>query len=174
LRKRPTRQKNEERTHNERLPSSLAARRQVATPDTKLAEMGGDLVSNPLERKLGSCDFEGHTAGPGDAAHAFKKLNDLWDEEIQENDSDQEISNESKTDSDTTNETTANTREVENTNIKNENAKMRITGNTNEDRTTQRHMDGSSENKTNKRTKRTHQHPRREPNAWNQTTPWIG
>ena len=38
----------------EKLPSSLVAHKRVATMDAKLAEMGGELVSNPLERNLGS------------------------------------------------------------------------------------------------------------------------
>jgi hypothetical protein len=36
----------------ERLSSSLVVHKRVATVDTKLAEMGGDLVSNPLEKKF--------------------------------------------------------------------------------------------------------------------------
>jgi hypothetical protein len=65
------------------LPSSMVVHKRVATLDTRLAEMGGELVSNPLERSLGFCDFGRYTKAADDAGFAFEKMNDLWDEELE-------------------------------------------------------------------------------------------
>ena len=66
----------------EKLPSSLVIHKRVDTLDTRLAEMEGALVSNPLERNLGFYDFGKYTTAPGDANFAFEKIADLWQEEI--------------------------------------------------------------------------------------------
>jgi hypothetical protein len=110
----------------------------TATLDTKLVEMGGNLVSNPLERNMRFHDFGRHATAPGNAALAFEKLNGLWDEEIQENDSGKESSEESESDSHTTNETTANEMEIEKENAATQTTE---TQNTNKDGTTQKHTD---------------------------------
>jgi hypothetical protein len=57
--------------------------KRVDTLDTRLSEMEGDLVSNPLERNLGFYDFGNYTTAPGDAEFAFEKIGDIWNEEIQ-------------------------------------------------------------------------------------------
>jgi hypothetical protein len=72
----------------EKLPSSLVMHKRVIhkrvdTLDTQLAEMEGDLVSNPLEQNLGFFEFGKYATAPGDADYAFKKINDSWNEEIQ-------------------------------------------------------------------------------------------
>ena len=54
----------------------------VDTLDTRLAEIEGALISNPLERNLGSYDFGKYTTAPGDANFALEKIADLWNEEI--------------------------------------------------------------------------------------------
>lgn len=46
--KRPGNRMKELAMRMERLPPSLMVHKRVATLDTKLAEMGGDLVSNPM------------------------------------------------------------------------------------------------------------------------------
>ena len=81
----------------ERLPSSLVAHKRVAALNTKLAEMGSDLVSNPLGRNLiGYYNFRRYnTKAPDDADYAFEKLNDLCDEEIQSDESDEDSLDES-------------------------------------------------------------------------------
>ena len=66
----------------EKLPSSLVIHKRVDTLDTRLTEMDGALVSNPLERNLGFYDFGKYTTAPGDANFAFEKIADLWQEEI--------------------------------------------------------------------------------------------
>ena len=66
----------------EKLPSSLVIHKRVDTLDSRLVEMEGALVSNPLERNLGFYDFGKYTTAPGDANFAFEKIADLWNEEI--------------------------------------------------------------------------------------------
>jgi hypothetical protein len=60
----------------------ISIHKRVDTLDTRLTEMEGDLVSNPLEKNLGFYDFGKYTAAAGDADFAFEKINELWDEEI--------------------------------------------------------------------------------------------
>jgi hypothetical protein len=80
----------------EKLPSSMVVHKRVVTLDTRLAEMDGELVSNPLEHNLGFYDFGRYTKAAEDADYAFVKLNNMWDEEIQaELNSDDEAENES-------------------------------------------------------------------------------
>jgi hypothetical protein len=67
----------------EKPPSSLVTHKQVDSLDTRLAEMEGELVSNPLERNLGFYNFAKHAMAPGDAGFTFDKIGDLWNEEIQ-------------------------------------------------------------------------------------------
>jgi hypothetical protein len=67
----------------EKFPSSLMTHKRVDAMDTRLAEMEGDLVSNPLERNLGFYDFGKHTTAPGDANYALETIDDMWHEEIQ-------------------------------------------------------------------------------------------
>ncbi len=98
LTKRPGKKMKELAMRMEKLPSSLVAHKRVATMDTKLAEMGGELVSNPLERNLGFYDFGRYTTAPGDADYAFEKMNDLWDEEIEGDDSDDESNSDAEDD----------------------------------------------------------------------------
>ena len=118
----------------ERLPSSLVVHKRVTTLDTKLAEVGGDLVSNPMERKLGFYDFGRYTKAPDDAYYAFEKLNESWDEETQSDKSDKESLDESVTEPDKRNETTENESTKQRTEI-------RTTRNTNRDGTNQNHLE---------------------------------
>jgi hypothetical protein len=138
LTKRPGKRMKELAMRMEKLPSSLVVHKRVATLDTKLAEMDGEYVSNPLERNLGFYDFGRYTTAPGDAGFAFEKLNDLWDEEIQ-GDSD-ENSNRSESDSESEDESeTDSTNEKETATETNETT--RTSTNTNKDGTTRRHVD---------------------------------
>jgi hypothetical protein len=74
----------------------VVVHKRVATLDTRLAEMEGKLVSNPLERNLGFYDFGRYTAVKKQAEHAFEKINDPWNEEISaELDSDDDAKDES-------------------------------------------------------------------------------
>ena len=134
LTKRPGKRSKELAMRMERLPSSLVVHKRVNTLDTTLAEMGGDFVSNPLERNLGFYDFGRYTKAPDDADYAFEKLNDLWNEEIPNDDSDEESSDESEAEPDNTNEATEN----EDTNQR---AELRTTRNTNSDGSHQNHQE---------------------------------
>jgi hypothetical protein len=84
----------------EKLPSSLVIHKRVATLDTKLAEMGGDFGSNPLDRNLGFYNFGRYTTAPGDANYAFEKTHDLWNEDL--SDSDEQSDNDSSASDDNT------------------------------------------------------------------------
>jgi hypothetical protein len=66
----------------EKLPSSLVIHKRVDTLDTRLAQMEGQLANNPLERNLGFFDFGKYTTAPDDAAFAFVKVNDMWNDPI--------------------------------------------------------------------------------------------
>jgi hypothetical protein len=45
--------------------------------------MDGELANNPLEKNLGFFDFGKYTLAPDDAAFAFIKINEMWNEPIQ-------------------------------------------------------------------------------------------
>jgi hypothetical protein len=66
-----TTQKNERTCNANGESPIILVHKRVATLDTKLAEMGGDLASNPLESNLGFYDFRRHTTAPGNTAHTF-------------------------------------------------------------------------------------------------------
>ncbi len=82
LTRRPGKRMKELAMRMEKLPSSLVIHKRVDSLDTRLTEMEGDLVSNPLERNLGFYDFGKYTTAPADADFAFEKIGDLWNEEI--------------------------------------------------------------------------------------------
>jgi HPt (histidine-containing phosphotransfer) domain-containing protein len=68
----------------EKLPLSLVTHKQLDSLDAGLAEMEGELVSNPFERNLGFHDFRKCTMAPGDVCFAFDdKIGDLLNKEIQ-------------------------------------------------------------------------------------------
>jgi hypothetical protein len=83
LTRRPGKRMKELAVRMEKLPSSLITHKRVDTLDTRLAEMEGDLVSNPLEQNLGFFEFGKHATAPDDADHTFEKINDSWNEEMQ-------------------------------------------------------------------------------------------
>jgi hypothetical protein len=83
LAKRPGKRRKELSMRMEKLPSSMVIHKRVATLDSRLAEMEGDLVSNLLKSNLGFYDFGKYTTAPGDAEYSFEKINELWDEELQ-------------------------------------------------------------------------------------------
>jgi chemotaxis protein histidine kinase CheA len=67
----------------EKLPSTIVIHKRVDTLDSRLAQMEGELANNPLEKNLGFFDFGKYTTAPQDAAFAFVKINDMWNEPIQ-------------------------------------------------------------------------------------------
>jgi hypothetical protein len=94
LTKRAGKRMKEPAMQMEKTPSSMVTHRQVATCNTGLTEMEGELVSNPLERNLGFCCFGKCTTAPNNAERAFIKINDTWNEEARaELNSDDEADN---------------------------------------------------------------------------------
>jgi hypothetical protein len=83
LTKRAGKRMKEPAMQMEKTPSSMVTHRQVATCNTGLTEMEGELVSNPLERNLGFCCFGKFTTAPNNAKRAFMTINDMWNEEAQ-------------------------------------------------------------------------------------------
>ena len=146
--------------------SIISGGAQKSSEDTRnqsLAEMGGDLLSNPLERNLGFYDFGRYRKAPGNMDYTFEKLNDLWGKEIHSDESDEESSDENMSEADNRNETTVN----EDTSYPTE---IRTTRNTNRGGTNQNHL----ERKILKRKKPTHKapkHPKRERSEWRRTLP---
>lgn len=69
----------------EKLPSHLVIHKRVNAPDTRLAKMEQPLIHNPLEHNLGIVDFDKYAAAATDQAHAFIKLGDMWQDDIDPN-----------------------------------------------------------------------------------------
>jgi hypothetical protein len=67
----------------EKLPLTIVIHKRVDTLDSRLAQMEGELANNPLEKNLGLFDFGKYTTAPEDAAFAFVKINEMWNEPIQ-------------------------------------------------------------------------------------------
>jgi hypothetical protein len=82
----------------EKLPSTIVIHKRVDTLDSRLAQMDGELANNPLEKNLGFFDFGKYTLAPDDAAFAFVKVNEMWNEPIQAvMDSEEEASSDEET-----------------------------------------------------------------------------
>jgi hypothetical protein len=88
----------------EKLPSSVVIHKRVDTLDTRLAQMEGQLASNPLERNLGFFDFGKYIMAADNKDFAFVKVNEMWNEPIEaELDSENDDSDD-KSDDDSTEE----------------------------------------------------------------------
>ena len=80
-----------------KLPSTIVIHKRMDTIDTKLLARRAELCDTPLETALGPFDFgRFHVNNNGD--HAFVKISEMWDEEIEEDsDSDTEETEEAET-----------------------------------------------------------------------------
>jgi hypothetical protein len=82
----------------EKLLSTIVIHKRVDTLDSRLTQMEGELINNPLETNLGLFSFRKYTIAPDDAAFAFEKINDMWNEPIQARmDSEEETSDAEET-----------------------------------------------------------------------------
>ena len=54
--------------------------------------MEQQLAERPLEHNLGFLDFTKYTSAPKEATHAYEKIGDIWNEEVEEDSSDEEAS----------------------------------------------------------------------------------
>jgi hypothetical protein len=71
----------------ERLPSTVVIHKRVDTLDTRFAKMEQDLADRPLEHTLGFIDFGKYQKADANSDHAFVKVNDMWDEQVDEHES---------------------------------------------------------------------------------------
>ena len=68
----------------EKLPSRLVLHKRVDTPDTRLAQAHQILSRNPLEKTLGLPDFGTYKQAAPDSEYAFVKVQDMWQEKLDE------------------------------------------------------------------------------------------
>jgi hypothetical protein len=73
-----------------KLPSTLVIHKRVDTADTRFMETMTDLVHNPLERSLGIFDFGKYATADPTKEYAFVKLNEMWNEPIDDSDDESE------------------------------------------------------------------------------------
>jgi hypothetical protein len=71
-----------------KLPSTLVIHKRVDTADTRFMETATELVHNPLERSLGIFDFGKYVTADPTREYTFIKVNEMWDEPIEESNDD--------------------------------------------------------------------------------------
>jgi hypothetical protein len=76
----------------EKIPSSVVIHKRIDTTDTRFANMKRDLVNNPLEHNLGLFDFGKYHQATEDSEYAFVRVNEMWNEPIEDDSSDEEHS----------------------------------------------------------------------------------
>jgi hypothetical protein len=67
----------------ERIPSSVVIHKRLDSADTRFAQLENELVRNPLEQNLGFFDFGRFHQAAATADHAFVRVNEMWDEEVE-------------------------------------------------------------------------------------------
>ena len=68
-----------------KIPSTIVLHKRVDTPDTRLAGSRQILSHSPLEQQLGLVDFGKYATTPAQMDHAFVKIQDIWEEEVETN-----------------------------------------------------------------------------------------
>jgi hypothetical protein len=74
----------------ERIPSTVVIHKRLDSLDTRFAKMDQDLVNNPLEQNLGFFDFGKYHKAANDVDYAFVRVNEMWDEPLAPDTSDDE------------------------------------------------------------------------------------
>jgi hypothetical protein len=74
----------------ERIPSTVVIHKRLDSLDTRFAKMDQDLVNNPLEQNLGFFDFGKYHKAADAADYAFVRVNEMWDEPLAPDTSDDE------------------------------------------------------------------------------------
>jgi hypothetical protein len=72
----------------ERIPSSVVIHKRLDSADTRFAQLENELIRNPLEQNLGFFDFGRFHKAAANADHAFVRVNEMWDEEVETDSSD--------------------------------------------------------------------------------------
>ena len=74
----------------EKLPSTVVVHKRMDTMDNRMANMKEQLVHNPLEKNLGFFEFGKFARANPNSDHAFEKIVNLWQEELDNSDSESE------------------------------------------------------------------------------------
>jgi hypothetical protein len=74
------------------IPSTLVLHKRLQEQDTRLAELEHQLVNNPLEQALGLHKFGRYIQAPDQTKFVFDKVEDLWNQPIDSDDSSEEDS----------------------------------------------------------------------------------
>jgi hypothetical protein len=86
----------------ERIPSTVVIHKRLDSLDTRFAKMDQDLVNNPLEQNLGFFDFGKYHKAAANTDYAFVRVNEMWDEPLDPDTSDDEDTHPTDQDEDTT------------------------------------------------------------------------
>ena len=72
------------------MPSTVVLPKRVNTMDTQFANSISEFVDRPLEYNVGIFDFGKFRQVDEDEEFAWEKINDMWDESLNPDDSDSE------------------------------------------------------------------------------------
>jgi hypothetical protein len=73
-----------------KIPSTVVIHKRMDSMDTRLMRMKGEIVHNPLEQNLGLFDFGSYHQADPNAPYAFERVNQIWQEDIDTDESDNE------------------------------------------------------------------------------------
>jgi hypothetical protein len=65
-----------------KIPSTVIIHKRLDSTDTRLMRMKGEIVHNPLEQNLGLFDFRSYHQADPNAPYAFEQVNQIWQEDI--------------------------------------------------------------------------------------------
>ena len=108
LTKRPGKEQKELAWRLTKIPSTVVVHKRVHTADNKMVEKLSGWANSPLERNLRIYDFGRYTKAPSTEEFAFVKINDMWNEELQESGSESDTNSISESDSEPEKETNEN------------------------------------------------------------------
>jgi hypothetical protein len=73
-----------------KIPSTVVIHKRMDSMDTRLMRMKGEIVRNPLEHNLGLFDSDSYHQADPNAPSAFERVNQIWQEDIDTEESDYE------------------------------------------------------------------------------------
>jgi hypothetical protein len=65
-----------------KIPSTVIIHKRLDSADTRLMRMKGEIVHNPLEQNLGLFDFGSYHQADPNSPYAFERINQIWQEDI--------------------------------------------------------------------------------------------
>jgi chemotaxis protein histidine kinase CheA len=81
-----------------KIPSTLVIHKRMDSTDTRIMRMKGDIVHNPLEQNLGLIDLGSYHQADPNAPYAFERVNQIWQEDIDTEESEAEDDDETSSD----------------------------------------------------------------------------